>query len=137
MQRFFLERTRTVKERIEFEFDANSNWSEIPIFFTIWGMHRHSLIRIYLTMHFCASSNSPSCFFNPRYRRLRVVNRNFERNKNVKIYSWIRLKMSGKKWPVHKLTCGYSKNKRQKIVGSFGFYIEERNPISSHFHLFF
>ena len=57
-------------------------------------------------------------------------------NKNVKIYSWIRLKMSGKKWPVHKLTCGYSKNKRQKIVGSFGFYIEERNPISNYFHLF-
>ena len=46
----------------------------------------------------------------------------FKENKNVKIYSWIRLKVSGKKWPVHKLTCGYWKNKRQKIVGSFGFY---------------
>ena len=77
MQRFFLERTRTVKERNEFEFDANSNWSEIPIFFSIWGMHRYSLIRIYLTMHFCAPSNSPSWFFNPRDCRLRVVNWNF------------------------------------------------------------
>ena len=77
MQRFFLERTRTVKERNEFEFDANSNWSEIPIFFSIWGMHRYSLIRIYLTMHFCAPSNSPSWFFDPKDCRLRVVNWNF------------------------------------------------------------
>ena len=124
MQRFFLERTRTVKERNEFEFDANSNWSEIPIFFSIWGMHRYSLIRIYLTMHFCAPSNSPSWFFNPRDCRLRVVNWNFHMTiKTLKFIHEFNWNVT-EKMPVHKLTCGCLKVYVKWLLSYYHFSYE-------------